>query len=90
MHHSIGGRRASANNWADLTNGSLDNPISLDCTGLEVITDQVWTGTDPDGYANSHAMYCENWTSDNPTNVAIIGDHHITNSDWTADTYHNQ
>ena len=65
-----------ADNWADLTDGSLDLPINRDETGALLMVNPpptncqantakdaaVWTGTLPNGMA---AMHCDSWTDGN-------------------------
>jgi hypothetical protein len=54
-----------ANNWADLTDGTLDNPITHDENGNDV------TGTGPFCCAGKHVY----------TNVDILGQHRTINND---------
>ena len=79
-----------ANNWADLIDGTLDNPINITSTlvslGLagsdcdpEAIT---WTGTGLMG--QSLASTCNNWAATNT--VAVMGDARDPNTDWTTCT----
>ena len=52
-----------ADNWADLTDGSLDSPINVTEQGDTVPTGypaRVWTGTGTNGTASS--SNCGNWT----------------------------
>ncbi len=60
-----------ANNWTDLTDGSLVSKINIDEFGKEVPSADVWTGTAGDGlYAGSS---CNNWTSRDSSVTGMIG-----------------
>jgi hypothetical protein len=65
-----------ADNWADLTDGTLDAPI------VPVVTTSVWTGTEFDGEGVSGT--CNNWTSNNGSVVGRRGVASQTNSQWSA------
>ena len=72
-----------ADDWADLTDGSLDAPISLDETArsLNVI---VWTGTDRNGKLSevpSLDASCSDWNSTSST--GLYGGSDDTNPAWT-------
>lgn len=54
-----------ANNWSDLTDGTLLNPINLDENGAPA-TINPWTGTQSDGTAVG--PNCGGWTVDNAGN----------------------
>lgn len=49
-----------ANNWDDLVDGSIQNPIELDENG-EIVHDIVWTGTHFDG-TKIEGNLCNDWT----------------------------
>jgi len=50
-----------ANNWADLVDGTLQNPIILSEKNSQVLSG-VWTGTDE--YGDKRTDTCSDWTSD--------------------------
>ena len=53
-----------ADDWTDLTDGSLDNPINVDQNGATVpspSTFTVWTGTNSTGHLSPFAGTCVNW-----------------------------
>lgn len=50
-----------ANNWLDLTDGSLQNPISMTELGIQQSHSSVWTNTLANG--NKGENSCDNWTS---------------------------
>jgi hypothetical protein len=74
-----------AADWADLTDGTLQNPINVTETG-GVRFDFIWTNTQPDGTAggtfpNAH---CQEWTtSANLPNIGNVGQNIVVNSLWT-------
>jgi len=72
-----------ANDWADLTDGSIQNPINLTADGLTTITNgSVWTGTLADGTAApTTSETCIEWTALGGTGMS--GNPTQTTSDWT-------
>ncbi len=71
-----------AADWADLTDGSLDEAIDVDETGTDIdalgnVT--VWTGTNPDG--TQYAGNCSNWSTDGG---GFWGTATATDATWTA------
>ncbi len=79
-----------ANNWADLTDGSLDAPISLNAAGVAPASPtcpnitRAWTNTDTDGTVFNTGWTCGDWTQG--SGVGHIGDASATNGQWTANT----
>lgn len=71
-----------ANNWNDLTDGNIDNPINRNADGLSV-SGGMWTNTNTDGTLLSSAEDCQNWTSSNEFILSSIGAQ-TTGSTWTA------
>jgi hypothetical protein len=76
-----------ANNWNDLTDGSIQNPIIYDENGIMHPTSSqdptgVWTGTQ----ANGEKTYwnCGNWTDPNGGGLGETGTITETNSHWTV------
>ncbi len=80
-----------ADNWADLTDGVLDNPINRNEVGnLQVGEDKVFTCTFPDG-TNSFISFptlpdacCDDWTSDSSIGAGSVGDMTTTVANWTS------
>jgi hypothetical protein len=73
-----------ADNWADLTDGTLQNPISLD-ENAAAATGIVWTNTDPDGSATSPSDHCMDWSSNDPMAPnGRIGQAADSDTTWTA------
>lgn len=71
-----------ANNWADLTDGSLLNPININESGVFIPGNgNVWTNTNPDG-TPSGIQNCANWTV-NGSNNAFGGIYDSTTA-WTT------
>jgi hypothetical protein len=56
-----------ANGWADLTDGNLDNAISITELGTVVNNSTppvtVWANTEENGNIASPSQHCSNWTS---------------------------
>ena len=52
---------AEVRTWTELTDGTLDNPITIDELGLVASDNSVWTGTSAAGEAASPS--CQGWTS---------------------------
>jgi hypothetical protein len=71
-----------ANDKADLTDGTLDNPINIDENG-DPVDAQVWTGTDPDGTGDTGPGTCQVWSTDADTIRGSHGDSSETNGAWT-------
>ena len=70
-----------ADDWADLTDGSLQAVIDLDATGMSHRAD-VWTGTLPSGLAYTEAD-CDGFTNGG-MGSALCGTTQSINSSWTA------
>jgi hypothetical protein len=73
-----------ADDKADLTGGTLNNPIQVDENGDIVSTDfGVWTGTDTDGTKSGVGDHCNNWGSSSNTDRAQTGQANATTASWT-------
>jgi hypothetical protein len=70
-----------ANSWADLTDGSLQNPINYDEYG-NIVNSYAVTGTTPDG-GPAPEDRCNDWYSGDYSALAAIGHTADTNSDWS-------
>lgn len=78
-----------ADNWDDLTDGNLDNPIRVDEKGnllsSSIFYAKVWTNTKPDGLISS-SSHCNNWTSGSAsTGNGLSGIFMYTDGQWTRD-----
>jgi hypothetical protein len=73
-----------ANNWSDLTDGTLQNPIHIVpfTGGYEDYTGGVFTGTDISGLATG--ADCNGWTSSNSSLHGTAGSSSEVNYYWTG------
>ena len=69
-----------ADNWADLTDGTLDHAISMDEYG-NAVSGLAWTGTRTNGTASPDT--CEGWTVADSTQRGYQGDVPRANPAWT-------
>ena len=56
-----------AENYTDLTDGSILNTISIDATGYAVGHNQFWTGTNADGTTATKNNTCATWGASPPS-----------------------
>lgn len=78
-----------ANDWTDLTDGTLNNPIDRDENGVLVsAADNVWTCVGTGALANCGlaGSRCSDWTSSGGGQSGLLGNTNATNFQWTADT----
>ena len=92
-----------ANDWNDLTDGSIQHPINLDEYGNPAATNLIYSFTRIDGtpglFTNpSHNCYggdchCNNWTNDqqlgSPTPGSAMAQSSQSNDDWTDYSFVN-
>jgi hypothetical protein len=73
-----------ASGWADLTDGSLANPISVDETGAPLTSAllRVWTNVETDGTATD-GFHCGDWQSE--TGGGNTGAWGSSDAGWTTD-----
>ncbi|MCB1058461.1 MAG: hypothetical protein KDD11_23405 [Acidobacteria bacterium] len=71
-----------ADDWADLTDGTLQNGINLSENGGSVADGPVWTGTATDGELSSNN--CSDWSSSVSGANGDVGQSGSTGSPWTA------
>lgn len=81
-----------AQNWDDLTDGTLANPINISESGASVQDPSsyyyTYTNTKSDGSIGSYAggsMSCSNWLSDQGSAHAAIGNFNVINQYWSAE-----
>ncbi len=76
-----------ANNWTQLTSGTLQNAIMHDQNGVAVAASYVWTGTNANGTAVTSISTndCNNWTSGTSGYSGAVGYLQYPNSEWTSD-----
>lgn len=73
-----------ANNWDDLTDGSIQNQFNKTQTGTNLGGKSVWTGTNANGASNANT--CQNWTSSNSTvSTGRRGKTDQTTQQWTTE-----
>jgi hypothetical protein len=70
-----------ANDWTDLTDGSLAHSIDRDEAGQFISVREAWTGTDEWGGAT--ADNCNRWKSAAAAHLANQGVSDLTNAGWT-------
>jgi cysteine-rich repeat protein len=80
-----------ANNWADLTDGTLRAPIILNQfgtrTGVDGPSDFSWTGTKVDGTPRGGPFNnCGQWTTSSGGIQGYVGDPGDIDNRWTAET----
>jgi hypothetical protein len=85
-----------ANDWGDLTDGTLESPIVLTESGAlgsaavaGICGSSVWTGTDLDGFA-TNTDDCDGWTSATGTHSVTYGDFGAVDNQWTNGCYRNE
>ena len=71
-----------ADNWEDLTDGTLQHPIDRTRDGKLIVEEPVFTATRPDGTAHPDG-HCEGWQVANPMEKARHGASDLTDSGWT-------
>ncbi len=71
-----------ADNWNDLTDGTIINSISKDETGSNI---QGWAWTNTNIFGNAYSgMNCSNWISSNPSDFGVAGIIGQVNGLWTV------
>lgn len=75
-----------ANSWADLTDGSLQNPITISELGTAVSAGyQVWTNTLASGQRRLETTDCANWTSGAASLRGGFGTPYFQDLRWTEE-----
>lgn len=85
--------RVIANDWADLTDGSLQRAITVDEEGYDWDSDahhcgswiyaaSVWTGSTTGG--DSAGPFCTDWTDASPGMFGRTGEYCDTSGEWTS------
>ncbi len=76
-----------ANDWADLTNGTLINAINVDENGSGGISSLVWTNVNSDGTITTPTSdgHCDGWTLTGPVfiDAGAVGGSEFNNANWT-------
>jgi len=72
-----------ADNWDDLTDGELTNPILHTADGVSLGNVPLWTATTPAGEGVGEGFYCEDWTNDNEELLTYKGGSDHTDPWWS-------
>ena len=72
-----------ADNWSDLTDGTLDAGINKTETGASAGAGGAWTNTNTSGTVFSTTNHCSNWTVGTCSDSVRAGTTGATNSTWT-------
>lgn len=73
-----------ADDWDDLTDGSLQNPINVELSGGTTSYQFAWTGTGAD--ASAQIYTCSDWTavgSSSNNLIGVVGQPGSTGTSWT-------
>ncbi len=76
--------RVVANSWANLTKGTINNPINLTETLGSPSFGCVTANTNEDGSINSTTNTCQSWTNSSSTNSRIGGSNQTILSGWSS------
>jgi len=76
-----------AENWDDLTDGTLQNGINRTLSGMLLDMYPVWTATQPNGESWGDGENCENWTSNAGELTTRQGSAGFTDTWWTNDEW---
>ncbi len=72
-----------ADNWNDLVDGSLDNPINRNERGQIPSNLSVWTGTNENGFLFNNAYTCSAWSDSTIRFTGLWGDASFIDERWT-------
>ena len=73
-----------ANNWADLTDGTLAAAIDVNESGAAPPDSYAWTNTNPDGTAFSASTSCGDWLDDSGASDGRAGESAYNTTLWTS------
>jgi len=74
-----------AEDFTDLTDGSILHAIDIDTTGEPVGLKEFWTGTNADGTTASQSVTCAGWNVDPlPYHRGMHGQTNLTTSSWST------
>ncbi len=73
-----------AENYTDLTDGSILNAINIDSTGKALGLQPFWTGTKADGTTAPLSVTCTGWKDPLPYHKGMHGQTNMTNSSWST------
>jgi len=74
-----------AEDFTDLTDGSIQHPINIDPTGKSLALDYFWTGTYAHGKSADYTQTCDGWTADPLTDFhGMAGQTNVVSSIWSS------
>ena len=73
-----------AENFTDLTDGSILHAINIDSTGKPLGVQPFWTGTKADGTTAPISVTCTGWKDPLPYHKGMLGRTNRTNSSWST------
>ena len=73
-----------AENYTDLTDGSILHAINIDSTGKALGVQPFWTGTKADGTTAPISVTCTGWKDPLPYHKGMHGQTHLTNPSWST------
>ena len=73
-----------AENYTDLTDGSILRAINIDSTGKPLGAQQFWTGTKADGTTAPLFVTCNGWKDPLPYHKGTHGQTNLTDSSWST------
>ncbi len=76
-----------AEDFADLTDGSILHPINIDPTGKPFGKQLFWAGTNPDGTTGQSFLTCAGWVDPYATAKGTVGITIETGTLWSSEQY---
>ena len=73
-----------AENYADLTDGSIQHFINMDPTGKTVGVNPFWTGTNEDGTTAQQLQTCTGWMDPITNARGMVGSTGHTSTSWSS------
>ncbi len=74
-----------AEDFTDLTDGSILHPIDIDPTGEPVGLKEFWSGTNADGTTAAYGQTCDGWAADHAANFrGMAGRTHQSSTLWST------
>ncbi len=76
-----------AEDFADLTDGSILHPINIDSTGKSLGKQRFWSATNPDGTTAQSFLTCAGWVDPYATAKGTVGITIETGRLWSSEQY---
>jgi len=76
-----------AEDFADLTDGSILHTINIDPTGKPLGKHRIWTGTRPDGTTAQSFLTCGGWLDPYVYSKGMVGSTMATGTLWSSRAY---